>query len=158
MKTQRADMLKNNKVPFVWGGVCFFLLYNTFPHDVMYTWLLYSGYNGNHFQMIVQWTLQIAPPLIPLIAFYVIYKINSKNKILTILTPFLLWITGKFIIAMVIYLVSLKVGNLDIMSEKLPGIVKRIYNTEWLFKSTAYGVSIIACSYAFWRECAFERL
>lgn len=158
MKMQIANFLKNNKSPFIWGGVCFFLLYRTFPHDVIYTWLFYAEYKGNHSQMIAQWLLQIAPPLIPLIVFLVIYKKEIKNKKAIILTPFFLWVVGKFIMAMVVYFVSLKLGNLDIMSEKLPGIIKNIYNTDWLLTSIAYGISIIACSYAFWRECTFERL
>lgn len=149
-------MLKEFNIPIVWGCVCFLLLYTTFPNDLIYAWLFYSEYKSSYSQIIAQWILQIAPPLIPLITFIFFHKAEVKSKAIVTLTPFLLWVIGRFIVAMIIYFVSVKAGNIDITSEKYISIVKKIYDSEWFFRSITYGITIIACSYAFWRERKFE--
>lgn len=149
-------MLNSFKAPIIWGCLCFLLIYRTFPYDIIYSWLSYYNYKISYFQIISQWALQITPPLIPLIVFTIFHKVGVKNKAIVILTPFLLWVVGKFIVAVIIYFISVKVGSIDIASEKFPAIIKRIYNTEWFFVSITYGITIIACSYAFWREHKIE--
>jgi len=140
------------RIPLVWGLLCFALLYRTFPADVIYSWQAYYQYQGHYSQLLVSWILQLVPPLLPLLCFIVFYKKKITLKGIVLFTPFLLWLASKLLIAVIIYGIALKVGSIDFISENLSSIIKRLYTLDWFLASLTYGLTIVACSYAFWRE------
>ncbi len=145
-------MTKLFRIPLIWGLLCFALLYRTFPSDVIYSWQTYYQYQGYYSQLLVSLILQLVPSLLPLVCFIVFYKKKIMLKSIVLFTPFLLWLASKLVIAVVIYGIALKTGSIDFISESLSSIIKRLYTLDWLLASLTYGLTIVACSYAYWRE------
>jgi hypothetical protein len=140
------------RAALIWGGVCFLLLYRTLPAEVVILWQVFQQYAPPASLLIVYWGTQMLPALVPLGCFLLLrYRVGS-NKSLTLLMPFGIWLVSQFIIAGIFYAVAVKSGNLPPYSESFLSIMRWALTIEWLGNLLVSALTIMACSYAFWRE------
>ncbi|MBS3046414.1 hypothetical protein [Enterobacter mori] len=141
------------KPTVIWGFVCFLLLYRTFPTDIVSWWDVLTQWNVPVWEQVVMWSARILPALIPMGCFILL---NNKQKYgvkYVISIPFFAWLFGRFILVVVLWLITFKMTNEPAYSGGLQNIVLRQIETMYLNSHTLVSaLIIITCSYAFWRE------
>ena len=142
-----------NKPDIVWGGVCFLLLYRTFPEDVDLWWDVISQWNVPVWQQIVTWSTGILPSLIPICCYIYIKKMQISKKLITVSLPLIFWLLGRFILVAVLWIITFKLGHQPPYSNTWTTIFSQqlvhMYLTSHILVSA---LTIVTCSYAFWRE------
>ncbi|EKN5910193.1 TPA: hypothetical protein RM800_001380 [Yersinia enterocolitica] len=136
----------------VWGSVCFLLLYRTFPLDIIIWGKLYQQYDISMLQLIASFSAQALPALMPLMCFLLMISRATHNKVIILTVPFTAWLISKFIITGVFYFISLKTSNIPPYSEGFLRLVERMLTVDWFTDLLVFMLTIMVCSYAFWRE------
>lgn len=147
--------LVNNtlKPAIIWGGVSFLLLYRTFPSDVTLWWNVLTQWNFPVWQLMVTWAASILPALIPLMCFILLNNKQQCSRKYIILMPFIAWLIGRFILVVIIWMITFKISNEPTYSGGFQNtIVHQIGIMYWNSQTLVSALIIITCSYAFWRE------
>ena len=147
-------MANNSLKPaIIWGLVSLLLLNRTFPSDVTLWWSVLTQWNIPAWQLMVTWATSIIPSLIQLICFTLLNFSKKNDSGYIILMTFIAWLIGRFILVVVIWIITFKIRNEPHYSGGfLNNIINQIVIIYWNSHTLISALIIITCSYAFCRE------
>ncbi|MBP2170248.1 hypothetical protein J2125_003440 [Erwinia toletana] len=140
------------RAPLVWGIVCFLLLYRTLPADMIMSWQISQQYNVPLSSLLLNGLTQLLPALTPLACFVWLVRHLSTGLWLALIAPVVAWFAIQLIIAAVFYFVAVKSGNIPPYAEGFVTALRRMLNLHWASAMVVSVLTIMACSYACWRE------
>jgi len=151
--TKEVIMDKTFMPALIWGTVCFLLLYCTLPSDFAQWWQVHQQFGVPMLQLLANSMIAVIPALMPLVCYVILSERVSSNKGVILVIPVMAWLIAKLVILGVLYFIAAKTGDMPLYAEGFFSLVGRIVTPHWLINALAYILTIMASSYAFWREC-----
>lgn len=137
----------------IWGGVCFLLLYRTFPADIITSWQLTQHYDIPASPLLWGGIIQVVLALLPMACFLWLGSgCMVYGELSVLFIPFLAWLSGQFLIAYGIYVWAVKSDRVLPYEQGFLNIAEKMMSFDWLFNVLVSAIIIVTCSYAFYRE------
>jgi hypothetical protein len=141
------------RAALVWGFVCFLLLYRTLLAEIVLSWQVLQQYDVPAWQLVVTYTANILPALIPLGCFLWLTHKANFSKFYALTLPFIAWLIGSFLLVAILWLITFNISNPPPFSGGfIPMLTQQIATIYWSSRTLTAAVIILVCGYAFWRE------
>lgn len=142
-----------SKRALTWGGLCFILLYRTFPADVVLWWDVLQQWDIPVWQQMVTYTSDTVPALIPLGCFMLLARKPQCDKVYTVIMPFIAWVAGRFVLMIMLGLITFRISHAPLYLGGFQHLLaKQIVTMYWTSHTLVSALIIMACGHAFWRE------